>query len=222
MMLACKSCKDKFYTPNENSSLEGKMVKCTKCNAQWIYESKTKYLEDRLSELVIDLDNTENKINLRKKEREDKIFSLVNELNLKKEELEKQKNLEEKVSTFENRLKVTEKLNLEELDLDKKAHKIQKEIRTTSANIESKNKDIEEKTNSLETRINSYNNKEQNNTNNLKNKINYLGENKSDDLDGEVVDIRTGTKKTSDISQDEPIDEKKDKKFNFFSPGFIK
>ena len=167
MMLICKSCKDKFYIPNESSSLEGKMVKCTKCNAQWIYESKTKYLEDRLSELVIDLDNTENKINLRKKEREDKIFSLVNELNLKKEELEKQKNLEEKVSTFENRLQVTEKLNLEELDLDKKAHKIQKEIRTTSANIESKNKDIEEKTNSLETRINSYNNKDQNNVNNL-------------------------------------------------------
>ena len=222
MMLVCKSCKDKFYTPNENSSLEGKMVKCTKCNAQWIYESKTKYLEDRLSDLVIDLDNTENKINLRKKEREDKISLLITDLNLKKEELEKQKNLEEKVSTFENRLKVTEKLNLEELDLDKRAHKIQKEIRTTSANIESKNKDIEEKTNSLETRINSYNNKEHNNANNFKNKINYSGENKSDDLDGEVVDIRTGTKKTSDISQDESINEKKGKKFNFFSPGFIK
>ena len=160
-MLICKSCKDKFYTPNENSSLEGKMVKCTKCNAQWIYESKTKYLEDRLSELVIDLDNTENKINLRKKEREDKISLLINDLNFKKEELEKQKNLEEKVSTFENRLKVTEKLNLEELDLDKKAHKIQKEI-------------------------------------------------------------RTGSKKTSDINQDEQSDEKKDKKFKFFSPGFIK
>ena len=47
-------------------------------------------------------------------------------------------------------------------------------------------------------------------------------EKKSNDLDGEVVDIRTGTKKTSDKSQDEPNDEKKGKKFNFFSPGFIK
>ena len=222
MMLVCKSCKDKFYIPNENSSLEGKMVKCTKCNAQWIYETKTKYLEDRLSDLVTDLDNTENKINLRKKEREDKISLLLTDLNLKKEELEKQKNLEEKVSTFENRLKVTEKLNLEELDLDKKAHKIQKEIRTTSANIEAKNKDIEEKTNNLETRINSYNNAEQNNINNSEKTISYLGEKKSNDQDGEVVDIRTGEKKTTDIRQDKSIDEKKDKKFNFFSPGFIK
>ena len=204
-MLICKSCKDKFYIPNDNSSLEGKMVKCTKCNAKWIYESKTKYLEDRLSDLFIELDNTENKINLRKKEREDKISILIDDLNSKKEELEQQKNLEEKVRAYENRLKVTEKLNLEELDLAKKAHKIQKEIRSTSANIEAKNNDIEEKTNDLENRINSYNNQEHKN-----------------DQDGEVVDIRTGTKKTSDASQDEPSDEKKDKKFKFFSPGFIK
>ena len=34
------------------------------------------------------------------------------------------KNLEEKINAFENRLKITEKLNLEELDLDKKANKI--------------------------------------------------------------------------------------------------
>ncbi len=222
MMLICKSCKDKFYIPNENSSLEGKMVKCTKCNAKWVYETKTKYLEDRLSDLFIDLDNTENKINLRKKEREDKISSLTNDLNFKKEELEKQNKLEEKVSTFEDRLKVTEKLNLEELDLDKKAHKIQKEIRTTSANIEAKNKDIEEKTNNLETRINSYNNKEHNQENNSEKRINYLEEKNLNNQDGEVVDIRTGSKKTSDINQDEQSDEKKDKKFKFFSPGFIK
>lgn len=204
-MLICKSCKDKFYIPNDNSSLEGKMVKCSKCNAKWIYESKTKYLEDRLSDLFIELDNTENKINLRKKEREDKISILIDDLNSKKEELEQQKNLEEKVRAYENRLKVTEKLNLEELDLAKKAHKIQKEIRSTSANIEAKNNDIEEKTNDLETRINSYNNQEHKN-----------------DQDGEVVDIRTGVKKTTDISQDKSINEKKDKKFKFFSPGFIK
>ena len=221
-MLICKSCKDKFYIPNENSSLEGKMVKCTKCNAKWIYESKTKYLEDRLSDLFIDLDNTENKINLRKKEREDKISSLINDLNFKKEELEKQKNLEEKVHAFEDRLKVTEKLNLEELDLDKKAHKIQKEIRTTSANIEAKNKDIEEKANNLETRINSYNNKEHDQENNPEKTINYLVKKNLSDQDGEVVDIRTGSKKISDTGQDELRDEKKDKKFKFFSPGFIK
>ena len=204
-MLICKSCKDKFYIPNDNSSLEGKMVKCSKCNAKWIYESKTKYLEDRLSDLFVELDNTENKINLRKKDREDKISILIGDLNLKKEELEQQKNLEEKVRAYENRLKVTEKLNLEELDLAKKAHKIQKEIRSTSANIEAKNNDIEEKTNDLETRINSYNNQEHKN-----------------DQDGEVVDIRTGVKKTPDINQDKSIHEKKDKKFKFFSPGFIK
>ena len=221
-MLICKSCKDKFYIPNESTSLEGKMVRCSKCNSQWLYESKTKYLEDRLSDLIVDLDNTDNKINLRKKEREENVTSLENDLNLKKEELVKQKKLEEKINTFENRLKVTEKLNLEDLDLGKKAHKIQKEIRTTSANIEAKNKDIEEKANYLETKISLYDDDGENKINNEEKTIKYSNRNKLNDQDGDVVDIRTGSNQASTKNQDKLIDDKKDKKFKFFSPSSIK
>ena len=145
-----------------DGALEGKLIKCKHCNDQWIYESKTQYLENRLQELTGDLEKAEAKINLRKKEHQEKISNLENDLTTKKEELNKQKNLVDKITAFENRLKQTEKLTSEEAELDNKVNKIKKEIRTTSTNIESKNRDIEEKTNYIESRINSYNNNDNN------------------------------------------------------------
>ena len=127
-------------------------------------------------------------------------------------ELDKQKELADKVTAFENRLKETEKLNLEELELGNKMHKIKKQIRTTSANIDSKNKDIEEKTNYIESRINSYNEDVPNI---------HLNEEKIKVNSSEIVDIGNGYRKSVNkkINKD---DEKKDKKFKFFSPNFIK
>ena len=212
MMLHCKNCKKKFYLIDEGSELEGKLIKCKHCNEQWIYESKTQYLENRLLELTSDLVKTESQINLRKKEQEEKISSLEDDLNSKKEELNKQKELADKVTAFENRLKQTEQLNLEELELDNKVNKIRKEIRTTSANIESKNKDIEEKTNYIESKINSYN-EDASKT--------YSEEQKIKVNSSDVVDIGNGYKKSSDEKHNKNI-EKKEKKFKFFSPGLIK
>ena len=51
MMIHCKNCKKKFYHLNEGDELEGKVIQCKYCNEQWLYETKTKYLESRLSEL---------------------------------------------------------------------------------------------------------------------------------------------------------------------------
>ena len=45
MILHCKNCKKKFSTIEEDSYLEGRIVKCRFCNEEWIYESKSKYLE---------------------------------------------------------------------------------------------------------------------------------------------------------------------------------
>ena len=156
-MLHCKNCKKKFYVMNEGSELEGKVIECKFCNEKWLYESQTKYLENRLIELNSDLDETETKINLRKKDYQDNINKLENDLKIKKDELDTQKILQDKVTAFENRLKDTERLNSEGLKLNDKISKIKKEIRTTSENISSSNKDIEEKTNYLESRVNSYN-----------------------------------------------------------------
>ena len=182
MMIHCNNCKKKFYLINENSELEGKIVQCKYCNEKWLYESKTKYLENRLTALNTDLDNAESKINLRKKECQEKITKLEEDLDLKKNEFELQKILQDKVSVFENRLKETEKLNSEELELNDKVGEVKKQIRTTTENISSYNKDIEEKTNYIESRINSYNKD--------KNEDELLNRNSSNDINSEVVNIK--------------------------------
>ena len=139
-MIHCKNCKQKFYVMNENSELEGKVIQCKYCNDQSIYESRTVYLENRLEELSKDLDNAEIKINYKKKEHQDKIDQLHNDLKDKNNELKKQTLLQEKVNVFENRLKETEKLNLEELELVNEVKKIKNKIKEL-------NKSIDEKTN---------------------------------------------------------------------------
>jgi len=184
-------------------------------------ESKTKYLENRLEELNRDLDNTEIKINLKKKEQQDKITLLENDLKLKKEELEKQSLLQEKVQAFENRLIETEKLNSQELELDTQINKIKNKIRTTSQNILNHNKVIEEKANYLEKKISSYNSSEVVQTNN-----DYIKERPQTSKKSEVVNINTNNNKSVNKlhrkSQNEEEENKKIKKLKFFSPNFFK
>ena len=213
-MIHCNNCKKKFYLINENSELEGKIVQCKYCNEKWLYESKTKYLENRLTALNIDLDNAESKINLRKKECQEKITKLEEDLDLKKNEFELQKILQDKVSVFENRLKETEKLNSEELELNDKVGEVKKQIRTTTENISSYNKDIEEKTNYIESRINSYNKD--------KNEDELLNRNSSNDINSEVVNIKRHLNPSSENNENYSEDNKEKKRNRFFSPNFIK
>ena len=213
-MIHCNNCKKKFYLINENSELEGKIVQCKYCNEKWLYESKTKYLENRLTALNIDLDNAESKINLRKKECQEKITKLEEDLDLKKNEFELQKILLDKVNAFENRLKETEKLNSEELELNDKVVNVKKQIRTTTENISSYNKDIEEKTNYIESRINSYNKD--------KNQDELLNRNSSNDINSEVVNIKRHLNPSSENNENYSEDNKEKKRDRFFSPNFIK
>jgi predicted Zn finger-like uncharacterized protein len=214
MMIHCNNCKKKFYLINKNSELEGKIVQCKYCNEKWLYESKTKYLENRLTALNTDLDNAESKINLRKKECQEKITKLEEDLDLKKNEFELQKILQDKVSVFENRLKETEKLNSEELELNDKVGEVKKQIRTTTENISSYNKDIEEKTNYIESRINSYNKD--------KNEDELLNRNSSNDINSEVVNIKRHLNPSSENNENYSEDNKEKKRNRFFSPNFIK
>ena len=213
-MIHCNNCKKKFYLINKNSELEGKIVQCKYCNEKWLYESKTKYLENRLAALNTDLDNAESKINLRKKECQEKITKLEEDLDLKKNEFELQKILQDKVSVFENRLKETEKLNSEELELNDKVGEVKKQIRTTTENISSYNKDIEEKTNYIESRINSYNKD--------KNEDELLNRNSSNDINSEVVNIKRHLNPSSENNENYSEDNKEKKRNRFFSPNFIK
>ncbi|MDC1132718.1 hypothetical protein OAS64_02345 [Candidatus Pelagibacter sp.] len=213
-MIHCNNCKKKFYLINENSELEGKIVQCKHCNEKWLYESKTKYLENRLTALNIDLDNAESKINLRKKECQEKITKLEEDLDLKKNEFELQKILQDKVSVFENRLKETEKLNSEELELNDKVVKVKKQIRTTTENISSYNKDIEEKTNYIESRISSYNKDTTEDE--------LLNRNTSNDTNSEVVNITRHINPSNENNKNYLEDDKEKKRNRFFSPNFIK
>ena len=215
-MIHCKNCKQKFYVMNENSELEGKVIQCKYCNDQSIYESRTVYLENRLEELSKDLYNADIKINYKKKEHQDKIDQLLNDLKDKNNELKKQTLLQEKVNVFENRLKETEKLNLEELELVNEVKKINNKIRTTSENISSQNKDIENKTNYLETRISSYTTEEP------EEKNNSLNEESSKNDTGEIVSINKNLNTSEKPNKNQQEENNKIKKFKFFTPGFLK
>ena len=213
-MIHCNNCKKKFYLINENSELEGKSVQCKYCNEKWLYESKTKYLENRLAALNTDLDNAESKINLRKKECQEKITKLEEDLDLKKNEFELQKILQDKVNVFENRLKETEKLNFEELELNDKVGKVKKQIRTTTENIYSYNKDIEEKTNHIESRINSYNKDTTEDE--------LLNRNTYNDINSEVINIKSHLNPSNENNKNNSEDNKEKKRDRFFSPNFFK
>ena len=211
MIIHCKSCKNKFTVLADEINLEGRILQCKHCNDQWIYESKTKYLENRLLELGDDLNKTEIKLNIKKDEHIDKIKNLENDLQIKITELENQKKLEEKVLAFEERLVNTEKTNSEQKDLEIKISSIENQIKLTHEDIFSKNKDIEKKTNYIETKINSYE------------KVDIIQDyeelNKVEVNNRDVVNIRPldlVNKKSKKQSHENK------KKFSFFRPDKIK
>jgi len=209
MILHCKNCKNKFSIIEEESNLIGKIVQCRHCNEEWIYESKSKYLENRLAELGEDLYKTEIKLNIKKDEHKEKIINLENNLKIKKEELNNQKKLEEQVLAFEKRLTDTEKTNSEQIDLEIKIVDIEKKIKSMHEDIYTKNKDIEKKTNYIETKISSYNHEGNVNSHDDVQKIKVNSR--------EVVDLRVFDNDNK-RNKDQETDNKKRKKFRFFTP----
>ena len=202
----------------EESYIEGKIVQCRYCNEEWIYESKSKYLENRLAELGEDLDKTEILLNVKKNENKDKIINLENKLKIKTEELDDQKKLEEKVLAFEKRLTDAEKSNSEQIDLEIKIAGIEQQIKSTSEDIYTKNKDIEKKTNYIETKIDSYNNPENIPSDNEEQKIKV---NSSEVVNLGVFDKDNKRNKDQGIENKKGTENKKRKKFRFFSPTSI-
>ena len=218
MILHCKNCKKKFSTIEEDSYLEGRIVQCRFCNEEWIYESKSKYLENRLAELGEDLDKTEILLNAKKNENKDKIINLENKLKIKTEELDDQKKLEEKVLAFEKRLTDTEKSNSEQMELEIKITDMEKQLKTTHEDIYTKNKDIEKKTNYLETKISSYNNPENIPSHKEEQKIKV---NSSEVVNLGVFDKDNKRNKDQGTENKKETENKKRKKFRFFSPTSI-
>ena len=133
----------------------------------------------------------------------------------KKDEHQLQKILQDKISTFENRLKETEKLNSEKLDLNGKIKDYNKQIQATSESISNLNNDIEEKTNYLEKKINSYNN-----TDTSSNQFLDKTDSKKNNID--IVAINSRFEKPEDTSKEQFNENSPIRKNKFFSSNFNK
>jgi len=156
MLINCKRCSKKFILNNSELDIEGSLITCKHCKVEWIYESKTHFLESRLVELDSDLNKKEINLTEQNIKHNERINLLEKDLKIKNEELIKQRLLEERIATFEKRITDTEKLNAYQADLEIQKNKLEQEVKVTSENIILKNKDIEKKANYLEMKINSY------------------------------------------------------------------
>ena len=150
MNLACKKCNNKIILDLDENSLEGTLITCDSCNEEFIYHTKTFFLESRLTELDKDLDKKEFQINEQNSLYNNKIKLLELELSNQKKELEKQILLEKKVTGFENRITETEKLNSHQADLETQIFELEKNVKKTTDDILNKNVNIEKKANYLE------------------------------------------------------------------------
>lgn len=156
MLINCKSCSKKFILNNSELDLEGSLITCTHCKKEWIYKSKTHFLENRLAELDADLNKKEINLTEQNNKHNERINFLEKDLKIKIVELSKQRLLEERIATFEKRITDTEKLNSYQADLEIQKNKLEEEVKVTSENIILKNNDIEKKANYLEMKISSY------------------------------------------------------------------
>ena len=156
MLLDCKNCNNKFTLDEDEYKLEGQKVKCLHCKEEWVYVSKSNYLENRLAELDQDLHRTELKLNNLNNIHVEKVDQLEKDLKIKKEEQSKQKLLEDKIAVYEKRITETEKSNSRQADLEIKITKMENEVEKATENIFAKNKVIEKKANYLEMKIKSY------------------------------------------------------------------
>ena len=211
MIIHCKNCDSKFTLLRDESELIGQLINCKYCNDQWIHQSKSEYLINRLDVLDQDLNKTEIQLNDKKNKDNDRVEQLENDLKIKKQELLKQKILEDRVLEFEKRITDTEKINHEQAEQEIKITQIETEIQETSLNISNKNKDIEKKTNYIEMKVSSYN------PGKIKNIIDEKEKIKVNDRG--VIDI-----KVFDKDNDKQIKlgkNKKKKKFSFFASSSI-
>ena len=104
MLINCKYCDNKFAVNAEEVGFDGRLIKCENCKKEWFQESKSQSLEKKLIELDQNLHSTEVHLIEKKNTHNDKIAKLENALKNKKEELAKQKLLEERISLFEKRI----------------------------------------------------------------------------------------------------------------------
>ena len=157
MLIHCKYCKSEFAINAEEVGFDGRLVKCEKCQKEWFQESKSKSLEKKLIELDRNLHATEQRLTEQKNNHNDKIVKLEKSLKAKKEELDKQKLLEDRIGLFEKRIVDTEKEIKEQALIENRISQLENEIKKNSHDSFIKNTALEKKTNDLQIKIQSDN-----------------------------------------------------------------
>ena len=153
MLIHCKYCQSKFAINAEEVGFDGRLVKCEKCQKEWFQESKSKSLEKKLIELDRNLHATEQRLTEQKNNHNDKIIKLEKALKAKKEELVKQKLLEDRIGLFEKRIVDTEKEIKEQALIENRISQLENEIKKNSHDSFIKNTVLEKKTNDLQIKI---------------------------------------------------------------------
>ena len=157
MLIHCKYCESKFAINAEEVGFDGRLVKCENCQKEWFQESKSKSLEKKLIELDRNLLATEQRLTEQKNNHNDKILKLEKSLKAKKEELDKQKLLEDRIGLFEKRIVDTEKEIEEQALIENRISQLENEIKKNSHDSFIKNTALEKKTNDLQIKIQSDN-----------------------------------------------------------------
>ena len=155
MLINCKYCDSKFAVNAEEVGFDGRLIKCENCQKEWFQESKSQSLEKKLIELDQNLHSTEVHLIEQKNTHNDKIAKLENALKAKKEELAKQKLLEERISLFEKRITDTEKEIAAQSLVENRIIQLEKEIKQNSFDSFVKNTNLEKKANYLQKKIHS-------------------------------------------------------------------
>jgi predicted Zn finger-like uncharacterized protein len=153
MYINCKYCDSKFAIDAEEVGFDGRLVKCSNCDKEWFQESKAQIVEKKLIELDRNLHATELHLIEQKNSHNNKINKLEKALKTKKEELEKQKKLEDRINLFEKRVIDMEREIESQNLVENRISKLEKEIQKNSFDSFVKNTKLEKKTNELQNKI---------------------------------------------------------------------
>ena len=245
MLINCKYCDSKFAVNAEEVGFDGRLVKCNNCDKEWFQESKAQIVEKKLIELDRNLHATELHLIEQKNSHNNKIIKLEKALKTKKEELEKQKTLEDRINLFEKRIIDMEREIESQNLVENRISRLEKEIQKNSFDSFVKNTKLEKKTNELQNKIFAEDIEDRledleklekevkdktaevsNNDISLEKKANELEEkilsyntnDKLEDLEQQVIQTKNENNIIDNQKDDEITDNDKLKKYSFFSP----
>ena len=153
MLIHCKYCESKFAIDAEEVGFDGRLIKCNNCDKEWFQESKAQIVEKKLIELDRNLHATELHLIEQKNSHNNKIIKLEKALKTKKEELEKQKKLEDRINLFEKRIIDMEREIESQNLVENRISRLEKEVQKNSFDSFVKNTKLEKKTNELQNKI---------------------------------------------------------------------